>query len=57
MSFCTIKRNNSGQITRVNNPNGLESKLFTKIAKHPLVKTTEEAADILAQEAKNSFLI
>lgn len=46
MSFCTIKRNSEGKITRVNKPNGSESKLFTRIAKHPLVISTEVAADI-----------
>lgn len=51
MKFCTFKRNDSGQIIRVNKPDGSESKLFTKIAKHPLVKTTEGAADIF----KNIF--
>ena len=52
MSFCTIKRNALGEIIRVNKPNGSESKLFTRIAKHPLVKTTEVAADIY----KNIFV-
>jgi len=57
MKFCTFKRNESGQITRVNKPDGSESKLFTKIARHPLVKTTEDAADIFknifTKEVKN----
>lgn len=46
MSFCTIKRNSEGKITKVNKPNGEESKLFTRIAKHPLVKNTELAVDL-----------
>ena len=46
MSFCTIKRNSEGKITRVNKPNGSESRVYNKIAKHPIVKNTEEAADL-----------
>ena len=40
---CRVQKNDSGDITRVNKLNGQESKLYTTIAKHPLVKSTEEA--------------
>lgn len=55
MSFCTIKRNSEGKITRVNKPDGSESNLFTRIAKHPLIKDTETAAELFKNKFSEKF--
>lgn len=58
MKFCTVKRNENGAITKVMKPNGQESKLFTSIAKHPMIKTTEDAyntyKNVLSKEFKST---
>lgn len=51
MSNCRIERDSDGNVTKVFRPDGLESKLYTKLAAHPLIKGTEVAAGIF----KNTF--
>lgn len=44
---CSIRRNpQTNNISQVLDQNGKESKLFLKIAKHPLIDSTEQAFDI-----------
>lgn len=45
---CSVVRNSDGNISRVNDQQGKESKLFNRIASHPLVASTQEAFDIYA---------
>jgi hypothetical protein len=49
---CRIIRNSDNQITKVEDGNGNESRLFNEIASHPLISDNELALNIY----KNSFL-
>lgn len=46
MAKCTVNRDNNGSISRVNTPEGNESRLFVSIAKHPMVEDQEVALNI-----------
>lgn len=43
---CQVRRNSKGNITRVDDSNGKESKLFVTIAKHPIIKDSDSALKI-----------
>lgn len=52
---CSINRSSIGEITKVLNKNGKESKLYKQIAMHPLVNSMEDALNIYKSRYAEKF--